>query len=70
MCGDCSTAGPHPRGIAHGRNLSPCEIRTLGAPYPIDFVLYTPGGNDLIGSRVNLKEKLQLMCVPAAHLEM
>ena len=35
--------------------------KTLGAPHPIDFVLHTPGGGDLIGSRVNLKEKLQLM---------
>ena len=36
--------------------------KTLGAPHPIDFVLHTPGGSELIGSRVNLKEKLQLMC--------
>ena len=35
--------------------------KTLGAPNPIDFVLHTPGGSDLIGSRVNLKEKLQVM---------
>ena len=35
--------------------------KTLGAPHPIDFLLHTPGGNGLIGSRVNLKEKLQLM---------
>ena len=35
--------------------------KTLGAPHPIDFLLHTPGSNDLIGSRVNLKEKLQLM---------
>ena len=35
--------------------------KTLGAPHPIDFLLQTPGGNDLIESRVNLKEKLQLM---------
>ena len=35
--------------------------KTLGAPHPIDFSLQTSGGNDLIGSRVNLKEKLQLM---------
>ena len=35
--------------------------KTLGAPHPIYFLLQTPGGNDLIGSRVNLKEKLQLM---------
>ena len=35
--------------------------KTLGAPNRIDFVLHTPGGSDLIGSRVNLKEKLQLM---------
>ena len=35
--------------------------KTLGAPHPIDFVLHTPGGSDLIGSKVNLKEKLQLM---------
>ena len=35
--------------------------KTLGAPHPIDFSLQTPGGNDLIGSRVNVKEKLQLM---------
>ena len=35
--------------------------KTLGAPHPIDFSLETPGGNDLIGSRVNLTQKLQLM---------
>ena len=35
--------------------------KTLGAPHPIDFLLHTPGGSDLIGSSVNLKEKLQLM---------
>ena len=35
--------------------------KTLGAPHPIDFVLHTPGGSDLIGSKVNLKEKLQLI---------
>ena len=35
--------------------------KTLGAPHPIHFVLHTPGGSELIGSRVNLKEKLQLM---------
>ena len=35
--------------------------KTLGAPHPIDFSLESPGCNDLIGSRVNLKEKLQLM---------
>ena len=35
--------------------------KTLGAPHPIDFVLHTPGRSELIGSRVNLKEKLQLM---------
>ena len=35
--------------------------KTLVAPHPIHFVLHTPGGSDLIGSRVNLKEKLQLM---------
>ena len=35
--------------------------KTLGPPHPIDFVLHTPGGSDLIGSRVNVKEKLQLM---------
>ena len=35
--------------------------KTLGAPHPIDCLLHTPGGNDLIGSTVNLKEKLQLM---------
>ena len=35
--------------------------KTLGAPHPIDFLLHTPGGNDFMGSRVNLKEKLQLM---------
>ena len=34
---------------------------TFGAPHPIDFVLRTHGGSDLIGSRVKLKEKLQLM---------
>ena len=36
-----------------------CMRKTLGAPHPIDFVLHTPGGSDLIGCRVNLK--LQLM---------
>ena len=35
--------------------------KTLGAPHPIDFLSHIPGGNDLIGSRVNLQEKLQLM---------
>ena len=35
--------------------------KTLGAPDPIDFALHTPGGSELIGSRVNVKEKLQLM---------
>ena len=35
--------------------------KTLGAPHPSDFVLHTPGGNDLMGSRVNVKEKLLLM---------
>ena len=35
--------------------------KTLGVSHPIDFVLHTPGGSDLIRSRVNLKEKLQLM---------
>ena len=35
--------------------------KTLGAPHPIDFVLHTPGGSDFIASRVNVKEKLQLM---------
>ena len=35
--------------------------KTLGAPHSIDFVLHTPGGGDLIGSRVNLKEKVHLM---------
>ena len=35
--------------------------RTLGAPHPIDPVLHTPGGSELIGSGVNLKLKLQLM---------
>ena len=34
---------------------------TLGAPRPIDFVWHTPGGSDLIGSGVSLKEKLQLI---------
>ena len=37
--------------------------KTLGAPPPPPsvFVLHTPGGSVLIGSRVILKEKLQLM---------
>ena len=35
--------------------------KILRAPHPIEFVLHTPGGSDLIGSRVNLKENLQLM---------
>ena len=35
--------------------------KTFGAPHTIDFVLHTPGGSDFIGSRVNLKEKVQLM---------
>ena len=35
--------------------------KTLGAPHPIDFVLHPSGGSELIGSRVNLKGKLQLM---------
>ena len=35
--------------------------KTFGAPHRIDFVLLTPGGSYWIGSRVNLKEKLQLM---------
>ena len=35
--------------------------KTLGAPHPIYFVLHTPAGSELIGSRVNRKEKLQLM---------
>ena len=35
--------------------------KTLGATHSIDFVLNTPGGSDLIGSRVNMKEKLHLM---------
>ena len=35
--------------------------KTLGAPHPIDFVLHTSGVSELIGSTVNLKEKLQLM---------
>ena len=35
--------------------------KTLGAPEHIDLLLHTPGGNDLIGSRVDLKEKVQLM---------
>ena len=35
--------------------------KTLGAPHPIDFVLHTPDGSDLIRSRVNSKDKLQLM---------
>ena len=35
--------------------------KTLGAPHPIDFVLQPPGGSDVIGSRVNLTEKLQRM---------
>ena len=35
--------------------------KTLGAPHPIDFMLHTAGGSDLIGSRVNLKEKLRGM---------
>ena len=30
--------------------------KTLGAPHPIDFGLHTPGGSELIGFRVNLKE--------------
>ena len=34
--------------------------KTLGGPEPIHFVLHTPGCIDLIWSRVNLKEKLQL----------
>ena len=38
-----------------------CVRKTLGALHPIDFSLHTPGSNDLIGSRVNLKEKLQLI---------
>ena len=35
--------------------------KALGAPHLLDFVLHTPGGSDLIGSRVNPKEKLHLM---------
>ena len=35
--------------------------KTLDAPHTIDFVLHTSGGSELIGYRVNLKEKLQLM---------
>ena len=37
------------------------RAKDLGCPRPIDFVLHTPGGSDLIGSRVNRIEKLQLM---------
>ena len=37
------------------------RAKDLGCPHPIDFVLHTPGGSELIGSRVNMKEKLQLM---------
>ena len=32
-----------------------------GAPQPIDFVLHTPSGSDLIWSRLNLKEKVELL---------
>ena len=35
--------------------------KALGAPHPIDSVLIAAGGSDLIGSRVNVNEKLQLM---------
>ena len=35
--------------------------KSLGAPHPIDFVLHTLGGGEFFGSRVNLKEELQLM---------
>ena len=35
--------------------------KTLGPLHPIDFVLHTPGGSDLIRSRVNVKETPQLM---------
>ena len=33
--------------------------KTLGASPPMDFVLTTAGGSDLIGCRENLKKKLQ-----------
>ena len=59
--------GPHRMWEQHHATTGPSGSqivsvrKTLGAPHPIDFLLHTPGGNDLIGSRVNLKEKLQLM---------
>ena len=34
--------------------------KTLGAPHPIEFPLQTAGGDDLIGSRVNLKRSCSL----------
>ena len=37
------------------------RAKDLGCFPALDFLLHTPGGNDLIGYRVNLKEKLQLM---------
>ena len=62
--------GHSARRLQHSRSISTWYCpwpnivsvrKTLGAPHPIDFVLHTPGGSKLIGSRVNLKEKLQLM---------
>ena len=64
------TEGQSVRRLPYSRSTSPWYCpwakivsvrKTLGAPHPIVFSLHTPGGNDLIGSRVNLKEKLQLM---------
>ena len=37
------------------------RAKDFGFPPPIDFLLHTPGRNDLIGSKVNPKEKLQPM---------
>ena len=62
--------GQSVRRLQYSRSTSPwycpwakivSQQKTSGGPHPIDFVLHTSAGSDLIGSRVNLKEKLQLM---------
>ena len=66
---DSRKEGQSVRRLQYSRSASPWYCRwakvsvqmTLGAPHQNDFVLHTPGGSDLIWSRVNLKAKLQHM---------